>query len=1562
MLGERGTDAANSTPGERSTDAAINMLGERGTDAASSTHGERGTDATCDDSAKAAGDSRADAVDNSAKAGGRRRLHGKQPPPGKQKRGQSTEVEEAGRRIANGIDPRIIRYQSTACTLSTAIPASHYATHDDEYSHVCSECIAAKQRRNYARGQDPERKVSASEVGHVTVDWFDTGPRLKVFGSSRYSLYCRDAKSHKRSLIQCRSKQTKSVVKAVNRCIGNGKLVQLCGDNAPEFHEASHEMTGKDLAASIPYRPTSNSIERDILNLTDAIKVSLLTSGLEPYYSHLAGRCWAQNMNVSKTYPELGNLSPHDFLNPKRPFKQVAQPFGRNCTVVPPKALLNSSDKPLPRGREAIFVGWHEHDSYMDGSCYIMFLDAVVDKTKRLSILRTRDIRFPKTLDFPVRRLREAQRELQFAQTHEFVDRADFLRAVDALGDPKAKVHPGLCEIRRPFFEIEDETDGGIIEFSEFLHDANSDVVDSSEVVEEAEGPSDKEQFISEDIVPDRDKSHLQLQFEMLQEELDKLKSRGGGTDVFGKTTGRYKDTKRPTVIPSQVWQSLGPSGQSRALKKNAEDIQECQKELERVKRLLEKEQHVDQPGNTSSASSSLSQTAVVDQSVTADPQKPIALTMQQSHVCSSSNDQSCACKSVCADGVVQSAKIANGTADSLPASGVRSAPSLLSPLSQFSKHDIQAASEAVAVVEFACHNDSKISANASRRGVSSVRLTKDVCDLRTDHGIQRAVDICNDLHVRGHCVDLWGSLPCKPWSKWNVFNARKLGKKFREYLKRLQEESVQMIRGYFVVAEAVIKNGGHASYEWPAFCGGWELEELKAFFKQHSFLPYRVDGCAVELQGKNGKPIKKPWLIMSTNVSIGKVFEGRLCNCPPGSHTPCQGSDTVATERYTEVMAELIVDAALHNKLSCGPSKALLGCSGHLDKADANDFALFGDLGKGLCLGDSTPGQIDQKHRQKVNDASSAYNLLGLVTRIIHPNSKEFTSPPCLKARDTEVTRLRKETVWNEKIVREWSEVKHTRKNGKPPMVGDVFLIMGQKNAELVGEAGVDETDTPMKARAVFRGSDIRTGDGTPAHELFQEVGATPSNMVSCKMSAGCAAAKGHVMTTRDAEQAYIQSYINTPGRPETWVRLPKSWWPPEWFNPDGSPKYKDPVCLLEKSLYGHPESGPLWDKKLHVIMKKCGYLVVEASPGVFYNPVTDVEVNVYVDDFVVFCSQLILDRVWQELDQHIKFKDPHAPLERYLGVYFERQVLKDGTIRMLTNMRSYLVDAVKTYMSEKGVKSLPYVATPYLDEVFTDDPDKLVIGEFSDSCASHLMKVLFSARMVRADLIVATTLLARRVAKWYSDEDRRLHRLMCYIFHHAGLKLVHEMNPRDLNDMKLVFYPDAELGGDVSTTKATYGMWLELTSQDESRCWPVSWFCRKSGHSPGSTADVESTALVGAADTGLKREVIPVLEQCEVSLQRSVQLIAYEDNTQAISFIRKGYSPALRYLQRHCRQSLGFVHECFYPDSDSGKRRYDSSLKYCESKKHKGDWMTKILARTEFVNARQRAGFIDG
>ena len=131
--------------------------------------------------------------------------------------------------------------------------------------------------------------------------------------------------------------------------------------------------------------------------------------------------------------------------------------------------------------------------------------------------------------------------------------------------------------------------------------------------------------------------------------------------------------------------------------------------------------------------------------------------------------------------------------------------------------------------------------------------------------------------------------------------------------------------------------------------------------------------------------------------------------------------------------------------------------------------------------------------------------------------------------------------------------------------MSGLLFIIMGQKNAELAGK--VPDSQCPYCARSVVQGSNIRTGDGTPLWMLYQEVGATPSNMPTARCALGVGALKDLSFSTRDARKAYIQSFIDAPGRPRRWIRLPTFLWLESWFNACRNPKYKDSVCILRRA-----------------------------------------------------------------------------------------------------------------------------------------------------------------------------------------------------------------------------------------------------------------------------------------------------------------------------------------------------------------------------------------------------------
>ena len=80
-----------------------------------------------------------------------------------------------------------------------------------------------------------------------------------------------------------------------------------------------------------------------------------------------------------------------------------------------------------------------------------------------------------------------------------------------------------------------------------------------------------------------------------------------------------------------------------------------------------------------------------------------------------------------------------------------------------------------------------------------------------------------------------------------------------------------------------------------------------------------------------------------------------------------------------------------------------------------------------------------------------------------------------------------------------------------------------------------------------------------------------------------------------------------------------------------------------------------------------------------------------------------------------------------------------------MITEAKDYVLDAVKAYMEECKLSSLAWVPSPSIEDRL--DPAHAKPGALAGSAASHLMKLLYVARMVRGDFLTTVTFLARRI-----------------------------------------------------------------------------------------------------------------------------------------------------------------------------------------------------------------------
>ena len=170
---------------------------------------------------------------------------------------------------------------------------------------------------------------------------------------------------------------------------------------------------------------------------------------------------------------------------------------------------------------------------------------------------------------------------------------------------------------------------------------------------------------------------------------------------------------------------------------------------------------------------------------------------------------------------------------------------------------------------EFCCDEDSTLGQVNEEFGINHFRLTEknsNVEDPKQVESLKKLVQLFPGC-------DLWGSIPCSPWSNWQTMNEHKLGEKFKAKLKRQRARSRRILRNFIAVAEVVLSQGGHVAFEWPKNAAGWALPELIAFIKRHNLYEARTDGCAHGLCDKNGVPHLKPWRIITSCWKLAQIW-----------------------------------------------------------------------------------------------------------------------------------------------------------------------------------------------------------------------------------------------------------------------------------------------------------------------------------------------------------------------------------------------------------------------------------------------------------------------------------------------------------------------------------------------------------------------------------------------------------------------------------------------------------------------------------------------------------------
>ena len=275
--------------------------------------------------------------------------------------------------------------------------------------------------------------------------------------------------------------------------------------------------------------------------------------------------------------------------------------------------------------------------------------------------------------------------------------------------------------------------------------------------------------------------------------------------------------------------------------------------------------------------------------------------------------------------------------------------------------------------------------------------------------------------------------------------------------------------------------------------------------------------------------------------------------------------------------------------------------------------------------------------------------------------------------------------------------------------------------------------------------------------------------------MVASIAASENRSVAAVDVPGAFLKADMPTDG-PPVFMRLDKFL---TSVLVDLDPSYqqyvrKDGSCIVQltKALYGTIQAAKAWYDKLSTDLIGLGFTINPADICCFNRldaQGKQTTIIIHVDDlFITGPSELSLDATIREIDNLYTNTEQSITIQRgkiieYLGMVFNFETA--GRVRV--SMDNYVVDLLS------DLENIPGTAeTPAKSDLFQVRPDAEKLGEHQrESFHSTMAKIMYLAKRVRPDLLVAVAFLVRRVQSPDIDDWEKMCRLVKYIRSTQGL-----------------------------------------------------------------------------------------------------------------------------------------------------------------------------------------------
>lgn len=373
-------------------------------------------------------------------------------------------------------------------------------------------------------------------------------------------------------------------------------------------------------------------------------------------------------------------------------------------------------------------------------------------------------------------------------------------------------------------------------------------------------------------------------------------------------------------------------------------------------------------------------------------------------------------------------------------------------------------------------------------------------------------------------------------------------------------------------------------------------------------------------------------------------------------------------------------------------------------------------------------------------------------------------------------------------------------------------------------------------KARLVIRGYEQKRGID------YQEVYSPVVRYTSIRYLFAVAAQCNLHIDQMDAVTAFLQGNIDA----EIYMVQPEMY-----------AKGKQ-VCHLLKSIYGLKQASRLWNIKLCKVLKELGIEQSKTDPCIYYDNTKKIYIAVWVDDLIIFSSQLEYTKELKEkLCKKLNMKDL-GRVKQCVGLNITR-----GKDTIMIDQEKYIKEVLSRFNMtdckttktpvEVGLKFSNMQEDPY------DCPYQQAIG-----C------LLFIAQGTRPDISFAVNCLSRYNKEPKSEHWAAVKRVLRYLQGTKHYRLTYTKN----GESEIMGYCDADWASDIRDRRSCTGYIFMLQGG------AVSWCSRKQQTVALSTAEAEYMAMSSAAQEALWLQQL----QGELGGQRDGTLVIHSDNISAI------------------------------------------------------------------------------